>query len=90
MLEWVRVHPPPPGVEMYGPYPSFRSPRGVREKGKELTAEEKAREKWMGEWSAANGDLYTQFEAAKAAQAPTAAVTCASVGRDQSTSKPQR
>jgi ABC-2 type transport system permease protein len=68
--QWVEKNPPPPGVEMYGAYPSFRG-RGSKEKGKEPTAEEKAREKWMTSWSQAHSELYTQAEDRRAARAPT-------------------
>lgn len=69
--QWVEKNPPPPGVEMYGPYPSFRNRGGPRGKPEQQTAEEKTRERWMTGWSQAHAELQTQAEARRAEQAPT-------------------
>src|SRR5262249_13683302 len=66
---WVQDHPPPPGVEMRGPYPSVRYPPPRPGKpDPSLTEEEKAKEQWFRDWSAAFGELNDRAEAARLAQ----------------------
>jgi ABC-2 type transport system permease protein len=68
---WVKDNPPPPGVEMRGSYPVFRySPRQDK-KDPPQTPAEKAKERWLRDWSAANSELYARAEAARLAQGPT-------------------
>jgi hypothetical protein len=60
MAAWVKEHPPPPGIEMYGPYPSFR-----RSRPGEPFRRDPAQEKWMGEWSAAYAGYNSLAEAVR-------------------------
>src|SRR5262245_3038922 len=75
--QWVKENPPPPGVEMSGPYPRTRynPPRpntldksDKTDKPPELTKEERARERWLRDWSNAFNELNAQAEAARAAR----------------------
>ena len=69
---WVQDNPPPPGVEMRGSYPVFRySPRQDKKDAQQQTPEEKAKERWLRDWSAENRELYARAEAARLAQGPT-------------------
>ena len=70
--KWVRDNPPPPSVEMRGSYPIYRySPPRQDKKDPQQTPEEKAKERWLRDWSAENRELYTMAEAARLAQGPT-------------------
>lgn len=70
LAEWVRDNPPPPGVEMRGVYPMDRfNPNRPGKSELPQTAEQKAKEKWTRDWSAANGELYTKVEANRATHA---------------------
>jgi ABC-2 type transport system permease protein len=69
--KWVSENPPPPGVEMRGSYPVLRySPRQDK-KDPPQTPAEKAKERWLRDWSAENRELYARAEAARLAQGPT-------------------
>ena len=72
---WVRDHPPPPGVEMRGSYPITRynppRPNAPGMPPKEQSPEEQAKERWMRDWSAAMGELGAEAEAARAARGQT-------------------
>lgn len=71
--KWVAENPPPPGVEMRGPYPVFRyNPnRDKDKKDAKPTPEERAKERWLKEWSAANTELYAKGMAAQAERSKT-------------------
>jgi hypothetical protein len=74
---WVKDHPPPPGVEMRGWYPITRyvQPRpgakGAREKEPEQTREERARQRWLGDWSGKMNELQARSEDARAERGHT-------------------
>jgi hypothetical protein len=73
--QWVKDHPPPPGIEMRGPYPNTRyiQPRGGAPgtPAPEQTREERARERWMRGWSETMGELRTRADDARAARGYT-------------------
>jgi ABC-type transport system involved in multi-copper enzyme maturation permease subunit len=72
IARWVAENPPPPGVELRGSYPAMRfraPPPGKKEPPK--TAEEKAMERWLREWSEEFAQLNARAEAARIAQAPS-------------------
>jgi hypothetical protein len=75
--QWVKDHPPPPGVEMSGWYPirRYQPPRGKDkerdEKAKEQTREERARERWLEAWDAEWNRLRGQAEDARATRGYT-------------------
>ena len=69
--QWVQDNPPPPGVEMRGSYPVFRYNPRQDKKDAKLTPEERAKERWLREWSEANSALFARAEAARLAQGPT-------------------
>lgn len=76
IARWVQDHPPPPGVEMRGPYPITRYNPQPRSKAPdapapEQTKEERAKERWMRDWSAAMEEFRRQGEAARAARSYT-------------------
>jgi hypothetical protein len=62
IARWVQDHPPPPGVEMAGPFPirRFMPPRP----GVPATAPDEAHERWFRDWSLAFSRLNAQAEAA--------------------------
>jgi ABC-type transport system involved in multi-copper enzyme maturation permease subunit len=70
--QWVKDHPPPPGVEMRGAYPitRYNPPRQPKqaEPAAEPSREEKARERWMRDWQTAMSELSARAEAARAAR----------------------
>jgi ABC-type transport system involved in multi-copper enzyme maturation permease subunit len=63
-IQWVNDHPPPPGVEMRGPFPVRRFGPPPKDKPPP-TDSEKAKEKWVKEWSAANDGFRNDHEAAR-------------------------
>ena len=67
---WVRDHPPPEGMEMRGLYPSRRVRVGEG-KEKPQTAEDKARERWVNDWSRTHGELIATAEARQAERSRT-------------------
>jgi ABC-type transport system involved in multi-copper enzyme maturation permease subunit len=76
--QWVKQNPPPPGIEMRGPYPVQRynpprptMPGKAAEPPKEQTREERARERWMRQWSETMSELQGEAEAARAARSYT-------------------
>ncbi len=78
IAQWVKDNPPPPGVEMRGPYPIQRynpprptMPGKAAEPPKEQTREERARERWMRQWSETMSELQGEAEAARAARGYT-------------------
>jgi ABC-type transport system involved in multi-copper enzyme maturation permease subunit len=72
MNQWLRDHPPPPGVEMRGPYPIMRyQPQRAGKKDQPQTEEERAKEQWFREWSMRMNELQAQAEAARAERART-------------------
>src|SRR5438477_719812 len=72
MEQWVRDHPPPPGVEMRGGiYPSGRITARPGPAGQPPSEEERAREEWFRAWSEVSRELNAQAEAARLAQAST-------------------
>ena len=72
MEQWVRDHPPPPGVEMRGGiYPSGRITARPGPAGQPPGEEERAREEWFRAWSEVSRELNAQAEAARLAQAST-------------------
>jgi hypothetical protein len=66
LTRWVEDNPPPPGVEMRGPYPVFRRPPRPSRPGGPPTApqspEDEARERWMRDWSREMGRLNAAAE----------------------------
>ncbi|HEY1376684.1 MAG TPA: hypothetical protein VGF55_07810 [Gemmataceae bacterium] len=58
--QWVHDHPPPPGVEMYGPYPRRFGPPAPP--GQKPRAPD-AGERWTREWSTAYSQLWRQAQA---------------------------
>jgi hypothetical protein len=72
LARWVQENPPPPGVEMRGVYPLMRyNPNRPEKKDAKQTREEREKERWLQEWSAANSELYSRAEAARLAHGPT-------------------
>ncbi len=71
--KWVAENPPPPGVEMRGPYPlyRYRPPSEKKKKDEPIPPEERARQRWMTQWNAVNSALYDQAEAKRLAQGYT-------------------
>ncbi|MBN9122774.1 MAG: hypothetical protein J0I06_27150, partial [Planctomycetes bacterium] len=70
--QWVKDHPPPPGIEMSGPYPIRRyTPPRSNVQGEpvaEQTREERARERWMRDWDGAMAAARDRAEEARAAR----------------------
>jgi hypothetical protein len=72
LTRWVQENPPPPGVEMRGVYPVMRyNPNRPEKKDAKQTREEREKERWLEEWSAANNELRARADAARFAQGPT-------------------
>jgi ABC-type transport system involved in multi-copper enzyme maturation permease subunit len=83
--QWVKDHPPPPGIEMRGWYPITRygparskgpdargpDAKAPDAKAREETKEERAREQWMRGWVGEMNELRTQAEDARAARGYT-------------------
>jgi ABC-type transport system involved in multi-copper enzyme maturation permease subunit len=70
--QWVEKNPPPPGVEMSGPYPMGRFSRsGGPEKEKPQTPDEKARERWMNDWNRAYNGLQYDVDTRQAERSRT-------------------
>lgn len=70
---WVADHPPPAGVEMSGPYPvrRYTPPPRPGQVPPPQTGEEKARERWYRDWSAAYAELQSRAEADRLARGRT-------------------
>ncbi len=72
--QWVKDHPPPPGIAMRGPYPQVRyNPSRAKEKDKdgqpvEQSREERVRERWLRQWDEEQTALRAKAEAARAAR----------------------
>jgi ABC-type transport system involved in multi-copper enzyme maturation permease subunit len=58
--EWVRAHPPPSGVQMFGPFPMIRHPPPGA-KGS-TAAKDGASERWFQDWSDAFQQYSTEAE----------------------------
>jgi ABC-2 type transport system permease protein len=75
MTKWIEDHPAPPGIRMQGIYPNFSGSQrwmyGERPGEPPLTAEEKEKQRWFREWSAAQGQLYSQARDAQYAEGHT-------------------
>jgi ABC-2 type transport system permease protein len=70
--QWVKEHPPPKNVDMRGAYPVIRfNSHRVEKKDADKSVEEKAKEKWLREWSEANNALYYEAEAVRLARSYT-------------------
>lgn len=72
---WLKEHPPPKGIQMSGPYPTrYYGPvrgtaKGEPEKPDTPEArEERARERWYGNWQSAMNEARAKAEAARAAR----------------------
>jgi hypothetical protein len=72
LARWVEAHPPPPGVVMYGPYPSVRyeQPRPGAP-GRPVPEGGPPAERWYQQWRQANEQLYAEAEATRAEAART-------------------
>ena len=65
--QWVKDHPPPPGIEMRGPYLM----RLKQAQPGTMTDEDKVRLKWNNDWHAANNAMYYEAEAVRLARSYT-------------------
>ena len=72
IAQWVKDHPPPPGIEMRGWYPIGRLPpsrsKGADRASAELTREERVKERWMEGWSKTYDAALAKAEAARGAR----------------------
>lgn len=64
IAQWVKDHPPPPGVELRGPFPNRRFGPPPKEKGPSSDAEN-ARDKWFKDWAAAHEGFRNDLEATR-------------------------
>jgi ABC-type transport system involved in multi-copper enzyme maturation permease subunit len=77
MERWVSANPPPPGIQMNGPFPSLRgNARWMRNTAPgpgepPLTEEEKAQQRWWRAYGEEQGRLSANAEAARLAQGAT-------------------
>jgi ABC-type transport system involved in multi-copper enzyme maturation permease subunit len=70
MAGWVKDHPPPPGIQVGpGPYSYPRNiPTNTDPRDPKAAEEEKARQKWMQDWQAANRRAWSEGMAAAEAR----------------------
>jgi hypothetical protein len=61
---WVQDHPPPPGVQMSGPFPIHRYV-GPSRPGQVVPKTDEAEQIWMREWSIAYANLHQQAQAVR-------------------------
>jgi ABC-type transport system involved in multi-copper enzyme maturation permease subunit len=68
--KWVKENPPPPGIQMQGPFPRSRyvQPRPGQPDEK-VDREQRERDQWMREWSAEWRELNQQAEEKRLSQA---------------------
>jgi hypothetical protein len=75
MARWVQEHPPPPGIQMAGPYPIFRYDAPWRPGGRpgqtNMSKEDQERQRWYQQWSAAFAAFHAQAEANRFAEGHT-------------------
>lgn len=74
--KWVQENPPPPGIELHnGAYPVFRNSNrwmnGPRPGEPPLTEEEQEKERWYRKYSGVQQRLFSEVEAARAADSST-------------------
>ncbi|HEY2785639.1 MAG TPA: hypothetical protein VGJ05_11780 [Fimbriiglobus sp.] len=75
IARWVHDHPPPPGIELRGPYVSFRGDMrwmyGAKPGDPPLSKEDREKQRWYGEYSRVQAELYSAAEEVRIAQGKT-------------------